>query len=235
MRLVERPSPNHNERRNDAPIDILLIHYTGMTDAATALARLCDPIAKVSAHYTIDEAGTVFGHVDENRRAWHAGVSYWAGERDVNSRSIGIELVNPGHDLGYRDFPAAQLEALIELARGIIARHKIPPARILAHSDVAPGRKIDPGEKFPWAELARQGIGLFPVDYRAPAQMPPLSELQTMVARYGYGCPVTGVFDDETRTALSAFQRHHRPRKFNGMPDADSAGRIADLLTRANL
>ncbi|MGE4010575.1 MAG: N-acetylmuramoyl-L-alanine amidase [Alphaproteobacteria bacterium] len=235
MHLVERPSPNHNARREGAPIDLLLLHYTGMVDAETALARLCDPAAKVSAHYTIDEAGTVYRHVDESARAWHAGVSYWAGERDINTRSIGIELVNPGHDLGYRPFPRAQMEALVELARGILARHKIPAARVLAHSDVAPGRKVDPGEKFDWADLARQGIGLFPAGYRVPAQTPPIGDLQTMLARFGYGCPVTGIFDDETRTVLSAFQRHYRPHKFSGNPDADSAGRIEFLLDRAGL
>lgn len=235
MRLVERPSPNHNERRDGAPIDILILHYTGMVDAESALSRLCDPAAKVSAHYTIDESGTVYRHVDETRRAWHAGVSYWAGERDINTRSIGIELVNPGHDLGYRDFPRAQMDALIELARGIVARHKIPPARVLAHSDVAPARKVDPGEKFDWAELARQGVGLFPMDYPTFTQTPPIAELQAMLARFGYGSAATGILDDETRAVLSAFQRHYRPRKFSGMPDADSAGRLAFLLERANL
>src|SRR5262249_36882522 len=160
--IVHRPSPNFDARRGGTPIDILALHYTGMPTAEGALARLCDPAAKVSAHYTIDEDGTIYRHVAEAERAWHAGVSCWAGARDINDRSIGIELVNPGHDFGYRAFPDAQIAAVIELARGIVERNRIPPARVLGHSDVAPKRKIDPGELFPWPRLAAEGLGVWP-------------------------------------------------------------------------
>ncbi len=155
------PSPNHNDR-GDAAIDMLVLHYTGMKTAKAALERLCDPAAKVSAHYTVDEDGTVYVHVPEARRAWHSGISSWAGAADINSRSIGIELVNPGHEFGYRDFPYGQIQALITLCHGILLRHPIPSARVLGHSDVAPARKEDPGERFPWKQLATAGIGLWP-------------------------------------------------------------------------
>ncbi|HEY5348068.1 MAG TPA: N-acetylmuramoyl-L-alanine amidase, partial [Rhizomicrobium sp.] len=154
-------SPNQDARPDGAVIDMLVLHYTGMQSAEAALARLCDPAAKVSAHYTIDRKGHVYAHVAEERRAWHAGVSCWAGARDINSHSIGIELVNPGHEFGYVAFSDAQIAALTELAHGILARHPIPRARALAHSDVAPMRKMDPGELFPWQHLAGQGIGLW--------------------------------------------------------------------------
>src|SRR3954467_5121679 len=160
MKRIDRPSPNHDDR-GGAAIDMLVLHYTGMQTAEPALARLCDPAAKVSAHYTIDEDGTVYAHVPEDRRAWHAGVSHWAGISNVNARSIGIELVNPGHEYGYREFPEAQIAALIELCGGILQRHPIPAARVLGHSDVAPARKEDPGELFPWQRLAKAGIGVW--------------------------------------------------------------------------
>ncbi len=160
--VVERPSPNHDARPDGQAVDILLLHYTGMKSAEAALARLCDPAAKVSAHYVIDEDGTLTRLVDEARRAWHAGVSSWAGDSGVNARSIGIELVNPGHEFGYRPFPAPQMAALTALARDILARHAIPPQRVLGHSDVAPTRKQDPGELFDWEALAAAGIGLWP-------------------------------------------------------------------------
>ena len=163
---IERPSPNHDARPAGKPIDILLLHYTGMRDAEAALRRLTDPAAKVSSHYLIDEDGATYRLVDEGRRAWHAGVSYWGGERDINGVSIGIELVNPGHEFGYRPFPQPQMEALVELGRAILARHPIPPARVLGHSDVAPTRKTDPGELFDWRALAEAGIGLWPTPPR---------------------------------------------------------------------
>jgi N-acetylmuramoyl-L-alanine amidase len=163
MNIVERPSPNHDPRADGASIDILVLHYTGMRTAEEALERLCDPEAKVSSHYTIDRDGMVYRHVGEELRARHAGVSYWAGVRDVNSHSIGIEIVNPGHEFGYIPFAEAQIQALIELSRGILARHPaIAPSRVVGHSDVAPNRKEDPGELFPWSQLAQHGIGLWP-------------------------------------------------------------------------
>ena len=152
--MIERPSPNHDDR-GGAPIDMLVLHYTGMVSAEAALSRLCDPKAKVSAHYIIDEDGTVYALVAEARRAWHAGLSFWAGLRSVNACSIGIELVNPGREFGYHAFPAAQITALKNLCREILARHSIPAARVLGHSDIAPARKEDPGELFPWQRLAR--------------------------------------------------------------------------------
>jgi N-acetylmuramoyl-L-alanine amidase len=230
--IVDRPSPNFNER-GGAPVDILVLHYTGMPTAEGALARLCDPEAKVSAHYTVDEDGTVYRHVDEAKRAWHAGASYWGGERDINARSIGIEIVNPGHEFGYRDFPEAQIAGLIELAQGIVKRHPIPPPRVLGHSDVAPKRKIDPGERFPWASLAAAGIGVWPkhprLDISRSVQVP---EIQRHLAAFGYECPATGVLDEDTRCAISAFQRHFRPKIISGIPDGETAA-LAALLARA--
>ena len=154
-----KPSPNHDART--APIDILLLHYTGMRSGEAACERLTDAAAKVSSHYLVYEDGRIDQLVPEVRRAWHAGVASWKGESEINSRSVGIEIVNPGHEFGYRDFPGAQIEAVIALCRDIVARHAIPPSRVLAHSDVAPGRKLDPGERFPWARLAAAGVGLW--------------------------------------------------------------------------
>src|ERR1700693_2747482 len=145
MDVIMAPSPNFDARPPATPIDILVLHYTGMETGAAAVARLCDPTAKVSAHYTVDEDGTIYAHVPEDCRAWHAGVSYWAGVRDINARSIGIEIVNPGHEFEYRSFPDVQMEAVMELAREVVQRRKIPAARVLGHSDVAPARKMDPG------------------------------------------------------------------------------------------
>ncbi|HUT50350.1 MAG TPA: N-acetylmuramoyl-L-alanine amidase [Alphaproteobacteria bacterium] len=218
--MIERPSPNHNARPPDAPIDILLMHYTGMETAEIALARLCDPAAQVSAHYTIDEDGSVYWHVPEDRRAWHAGKSFWAGETDVNGRSIGIELVNPGHEFGYRAFPEAQMAALIPLAQDIIARHAIPAARVLGHSDVAPDRRQDPGELFDWARLAEAGIGLWPT---ATAERS-TADARSMLARIGYDVTVGGV--------IAAFQRHFRPAKVDGVVDAETHACL-DALTAA--
>ncbi len=229
--IVDRPSPNFNERREGAPIDLIILHYTGMPTAEGALARLCDPAAKVSAHYTIDEDGTVYRHVAEAKRAWHAGASFWAGAREVNDRSIGIELVNPGHEFGYRAFPESQIAALIELGRGIVKRHPIPPKRVLGHSDVAPKRKIDPGELFPWPRLAAEGLGVWMknprVDFSRAVQVP---EIQRDLAAIGYDCPQTGVFDEDTRTVVSAFQRHFRPSAVSGIPDGETATLAALLL-----
>jgi len=216
--VIERPSPNHNARPPGTLIDILLLHYTGMETAEAALARLCDPAAKVSAHYTIDEDGDVYRHVPEDRRAWHAGKSCWAGETDVNGRSIGIELVNPGHEFGYRAFPEAQMAALIPLAQDIIARHAIPAAQVLAHSDVAPDRRQDPGELFDWARLAEAGIGLWP---GATAERSK-SDARSMLERFGYNVTVGGV--------IAAFQRHFRPTKVDGVVDVETHASLDALM-----
>jgi N-acetylmuramoyl-L-alanine amidase len=217
MRRVDMPSPNQDDR-GGAAIDMLVLHYTGMKTASGALERLCDPAAKVSSHYTIDEDGTVYAHVPEARRAWHAGVSSWAGVTDINARSIGIELVNPGREYGYRDFPDAQIEALITLCHGILLRHPIPSARVLGHSDVAPARKEDPGERFPWERLARAGIGLWPASRDANLGVEALG-------RFGYDLGAG------TEKVVTAFQRHFRPQKLDGIWDRDCARLLAWLLT----
>lgn len=228
--LRHRPSPNYGPRSPDAPIDILLLHYTGMKRAAAALDRLCDPAAEVSAHYLIDENGTVWQLVDEAERAWHAGAGWWHGETDINSRSIGIELANPGHEWGYRPFPPAQMQALAELAAGIMERHPIPPERVLGHSDVAPRRKIDPGELFDWRWLAERGIGVWPEPEVGEAVDP--ADIERLLARYGYGVPSTGCPDGDLRTATAAFQRHFRPRRVTGEADPDTCARLAGLCRR---
>ncbi len=229
LTFIDRPSPNFNTRAAGLDIDILLLHYTGMTSAEAALSRLCDPAAKVSAHYCIDEDGTCTRLVDETHRAWHAGVAAWAGESDINGHSIGIELVNPGHEFGYRPFPEPQMARLIELCRDILDRHPIPPARVLGHSDVAPSRKQDPGELFDWARLAAESIGLWP-DAPPPTTVPPIAEIQEMLQRYGYAVPQTGTLDDETKAVLVAFQRHFRPRDVSGVLDGETVARLQALL-----
>jgi N-acetylmuramoyl-L-alanine amidase len=216
--IIDRPSPNHGPRRS-GPTDILLLHYTGMPTAAAALARMCDPAAEVSAHYMVDEDGTVCRLVDEGRRAWHAGDSFWAGETDINSRAIGIELVNPGHEFGYRPFPDAQMEALIALAGDIVARHAIPPARVLGHSDVAPARKQDPGELFDWPRLAAAGIGLWPAG--------PVVDAAASVDAVVRDLAAIGYRITDDRAAVAAFQRHFRPTRFDGRIDAETAGLAA--------
>ena len=216
MRRAGLPSPNHDSR-DGAAIDMLLLHYTGMASGQAALDRLCDPAAKVSAHYTIAEDGTIYAMVPEDRRAWHAGVAHWAGATDINARSIGIELVNPGHDFGYRAFPEEQIAALIPLCHSILVRHPIPSARVLGHSDVAPTRKQDTGELFPWARLAKAGIGLWPQSGQNPLGPEAL-------VRFGYdpAAPQDKV--------IAAFQRHFRPRKLDGVWDEECAGLLAGLL-----
>jgi len=233
MEIVERPSPNFDPRPEGAFIDILVLHYTGMRTAEEALARLCDPAAKVSAHYTVDEAGRVYAHVDESMRARHAGVSWWAGERDVNNRSIGIEIVNPGHEFGYMPFPEAQIASVIELSRGIVARHPIAPYRVVGHSDVAPARKMDPGELFPWQLLAENGVGLYPATAGANSMTPASDEsFSSMLASYGYG--VAPDMDIPLPTVVTAFQRHFRPNRVDGLIDAESQARLSAILRLKN-
>jgi N-acetylmuramoyl-L-alanine amidase len=214
MILRERPSPNHNERRR--PVSMLVLHYTGMKTAAEAIDRLCDEAAEVSAHYVVEEDGTVWRLVDESRRAWHAGASFWRGETDLNSASIGVEIVNPGHEFGYRPFPAPQMRAVAELCRGILARHPIAPSGVVGHSDVAPRRKQDPGELFDWEGLARDGIGLWP-DFSVDA--PPIAPEEGL-ARIGYEL-------DEVPATVVAFQRRWRQRLVDGVLDEETRHRIA--------
>jgi N-acetylmuramoyl-L-alanine amidase len=224
MRLLDRPSPNHDPRPDG--VDMLILHYTGMSSGEEALNRLCSAAAKVSAHYLIEEDGAVWRLVPEDRRAWHAGVSFWAGRRDLNGMSIGIELVNPGHDNGYRAFPDRQMAALEALAREILTRHPIPARHVLGHSDVAPRRKTDPGELFDWPRLARAGIGLWPAAVGDAGAVPDIGETQRLLAAIGYETPRTGTLDDETRAVVAAFQRHFRPSRCDGEADADTRARV---------
>jgi N-acetylmuramoyl-L-alanine amidase len=231
------PSPNHEPRRLGRP-DILLLHYTGMASTDAALALLRDPASKLSAHYLIHDDGRVFQLVPEQRRAYHAGVSSWEGQTDINSRSIGIEIGNGGHDFGCPPFPDHQIDRVIALARDIIARHGIKPEHVLAHSDVAPHRKRDPGEGFPWAALARAGVGL----RVEPAPLTPgdalglgdageaVRDLQADLARYGYGVPQSGAFDGATQDVVTAFQRHFRPARVDGRADASTLATLRSLL-----
>jgi N-acetylmuramoyl-L-alanine amidase len=237
-------SPNFGERRAGAPLDALILHYTGMPDPQGALDWLRDPTSQVSCHYVVFEDGRIVQLVPESRRAWHAGRSHWAGESDMNSRSIGIEIANPGHDGDYPDFTDAQVQATIALCRDILKRNPIPPDRVLAHSDIAPGRKRDPGEKFPWERLARAGIG----HWVPPAPIaggrffgpgdegPPVEALQAMFAMYGFGITINGAYDAETEQVVTAFQRHFRPARVDGIADASTITTLRDLIAaRANL
>ena len=227
MPLRDRPSPNHDAR--PGAVDMLILHYTGMQSAAAGLDRLCSPAAKVSAHYVIDEDGTVWRLVAEDRRAWHAGVSSWRGRRDINGASIGIELVNPGHEFGYRPFPEPQMAALEALGRDIIGRHPIPPRHVLGHSDVAPLRKTDPGELFDWPRLARAGIGLWPDFTTLPPPAAAIADVQRQLAQIGYDTPQSGAEDAATMAAIAAFQRHFRPTPCDGKADRETRQRIAAL------
>ncbi len=230
MNPIDHPSPNHDARPSGIRIDMLVIHYTGMASGAAAHARLCDPEAKVSAHYLVEEDGSVYRLVAEERRAWHAGVACWRGQRDVNGRSIGIELVNPGHEFGYRDFPAPQMAALIALARDVLVRRPIPARNVVGHSDVAPARKRDPGERFDWRALAAAGIGLWP-EPSAPVPLQPgsIDRAQFLLATYGYELPRGGALDPPTQGVLIAFQRHFRPACIDGRLDAETLGRLETL------
>ena len=233
------PSPNHDARAGGRAPDLLLLHYTGMPSTLAAIARLRDENApRVSSHYLIDEEGTVLQLVPEARRAWHAGVSTWAGESDINACSIGIEIANPGHDFGYADFPPHQIATVIALCKDILARNKIPAARVLAHSDVAPGRKQDPGEKFPWQDLHKAGIGhwVAPAPIEAGESLAEgdrghaVRDLPSQLAAYGYGVPSSGEFDATTREVVQAFQRHFRPARVDGAADASTRQTLAALL-----
>lgn len=231
MKIIDYPSPNFNGRRDGVEADYIVLHYTGMPTAQDALSRLCDPAAQVSAHYVVDEGGSIYRLVDEEARAWHAGQSFWRGITDMNSRSIGIEIVNPGHEFGYRSFPGAQMEALAELCQDITGRRHIPAAHILAHADVAPARKQDPGELFDWAFLAARGIGLWPQpqeqDYAAADRDE--GSFDADLLRYGYDpqCPPLA--------RMLAFQRHFYPEAFGisgaaGKANRETRARLKALL-----
>ncbi|MBL6456124.1 N-acetylmuramoyl-L-alanine amidase [Belnapia sp. T6] len=202
------------------PVDILLLHYTGMQSGAAAIARLRDPEARVSSHYVVEEDGAVFRLVPEERRAWHAGISHWRGRSGLNDRSIGIEIVNPGHEWGYRPFPALQMAAVCDLCLGILGRHPIAAWDVVGHSDVAPDRKQDPGEFFDWQGLAANGVGLWPA---APGSAPGGTEADAaaLLAAIGYRP------DLPLPLLLSAFQRRWRPARVDGLADAETLGLLA--------
>jgi N-acetylmuramoyl-L-alanine amidase len=236
-RLV-MPAPNHDAREGCERADILLLHYTGMESTDLALARLCERASQVSTHYLVRESGEILQLVPEVRRAWHAGVSTWERSPDINSRSIGIEIANPGHDFGYPDFPEPQLDALIDLCRDVVSRLAIRKDRVLAHSDVAPSRKSDPGEKFPWGRLHAAGVGHWvepiPIvagpSLAAGASGAAVEALQSALADYGYGIEVTGTYDAATTAVVTAFQRHFRPQLVDGIGDRSTVQTLQALL-----
>jgi N-acetylmuramoyl-L-alanine amidase len=234
------PSPNHGERKDGQRPSMLVLHYTGMSSEGEALQWLCNPVSQVSAHYFVFEDGRVLQMVPENRRAWHAGMSFWNGESDINSSSIGIEIANPGHGGGTPAFPAAQIDSVIRLSKDLVGRWRIPPERVLGHSDVAPGRKLDPGELFPWEQLHEAGVG----HWVKPATIQdgrffsrgdrgmPVEALQAMLAMYGYGLKINGIFDDDTEKVVTAFQRHFRPQRIDGVADASTITTLRDLIAQ---
>lgn len=239
-----RPSPNFNERRGGRDgaarqPDILLLHYTAMQSAREAIEWLASEESQVSCHYLVDEGGIVTQLVPESQRAWHAGQSFWKGDTDINSASIGIEIANPGHDFGSPPYPGSQMVAVIRLCRDILSRHAIAPERVLAHSDVAPERKRDPGEWFPWGTLFEKGIG----HWVEPAPVsggrffgegdggPPVEALQTMLSLYGYDCETDGSYGRKTAAAVRAFQRHFRPGRVDGIADVSTITTLHRLLS----
>ncbi|MDF1609587.1 N-acetylmuramoyl-L-alanine amidase [Hoeflea sp. YIM 152468] len=233
------PSPNHGDRKQGRSPDMLILHYTGMPTAQAALDWLCTEESHVSSHYFIDEAGVITQLVPEARRAWHAGQSTWKGETDINSASIGIEIANPGHGAGSPPFPDVQIKSVIALCRDIIARNAIAAERVLGHSDIAPMRKQDPGEVFPWNRLHAEGIGHWveplPVGggrfFQEGDVGQPVEALQTMLALYGYDVDVDGSFSTQMTATISAFQRHFRPERVDGIADASTIGTLHKLLS----
>jgi N-acetylmuramoyl-L-alanine amidase len=234
------PSPNADARADGRPPDLILLHYTGMKTGEAALARLTSAESKVSSHYVVFEDGRIVQCVPESERAWHAGVSSWAGEIDINSCSIGIEIVNPGHEFGYRDFPLRQTAAVIALCKSILTRRgPISPDRILGHSDVAPSRKMDPGERFPWELLNNSGVGHWVPPAELDVQGTTLNpgdsgELVTRLQRafqlYGYGIEDHGRYDDKTVDVVAAFQRHFRPARVDGVADPSTMLTLGRLI-----
>jgi N-acetylmuramoyl-L-alanine amidase len=232
------PSLNYGERNDGREPDMIVLHYTGMPDVEAAIARLCSAGTDVSAHYIVLEDGRIVQSVPEAKRAWHAGVSSWAGEGDINSCSIGVEIVNPGHDWGYPDFPLRQIAAVIALCRGIMLRRRIPSHRVLAHSDIAPARKKDPGEKFPWHSLANSGVGHWvqpvPVARGETLRLGTISDdvlkMQQAFAKYGYAVPTNGKYDGATMEVVTAFQRHFRPERVDGIADVSTLATLHALL-----
>lgn len=232
------PSANYGDRRDERAPDMIVLHYTGMSDAEVAIRRLTNAGTEVSAHYIVREDGRIIQCVPESLRAWHAGAATWGADNDVNSCSIGIEIVNGGHDYGLPPYPIRQIAAVIALCKGIMIRRNIPRERVLGHSDVAPCRKLDPGEKFPWQLLADSGVGL----YVMPAKIVPgptleigatgadVLALQEALAGYGYSITASGQYDSTTRDVVAAFQRHFRPAQVDGIADPSTLTTLRDLL-----
>jgi N-acetylmuramoyl-L-alanine amidase len=261
--MIERPSPNFNERAG--PIDLLVLHYTGMQSAEIALKRLTDPepkagdypgpwqdpaidpatpLGRVSCHYVVDEAGQVYRLVPEEKRAWHAGASHWAGREGVNDTAIGIEIVNGGHDFGLPPFPARQTEAVVSLVAEICTRWALGPHQVVGHSDIAPARKLDPGERFPWKALADRGLALWPL--KPPSEGgglickegdegPTVLMLQETLAAFGYGLPQSGVFGPETKAVVEAFQRRFRVNRIDGVLDGETMLILADVSQQSSM
>lgn len=239
-----RSSPNFGPRKDGLTPDIVILHYTGMSSGQAAEDWLCDPRSEVSSHYLVHRDGEIVQMVPESERAWHAGRSSWHGATDINSRSIGIEIVNPGHTLGYRRFGKKQIEAVIALCSGIVERWPIRPERVLGHSDVAPGRKVDPGELFPWRVLHRAGIGhwVAAARHRIGAELregdsgPEVDALRCMLADYGYAIDATAPYDAAMKAVVYAFQQHFRPGKADGIADratVETLRRLAMALPRS--
>ncbi len=235
----DHPSPNCEPRSGSGRPDMLIIHYTATDTADVAIRWLANPVSKVSCHYVVDDEGLITRMVPEATRAWHAGVSYWRGDRDINSRSIGIEIQNVGPSGGYPDFPEIQMRSVVDLSADIVRRHRIRPENVLGHSDVAPFRKVDPGEKFDWLRLARAGVGLWvepvPVGHDAALGVGSagleVAKLQRLLSDLGYDCLATGVFDPATETIVKAFQMHWRPARVDGRGDRSTIETLTRLIT----
>ena len=231
---------NAEMRRDGALPSLLILHYTGMSSAAKAIDWLAREESRVSCHYVIDELGIITQMVPESLRAWHAGASYWRGETDINSHSIGIEIQNPGHEHGYPDFPSAQMHSVARLSRDIMRRNGMSSASVLAHSDIAPGRKIDPGEKFDWEMLAREGVGLWvkpsPVKHDdhaldLGATGSRVARIQEQLAAYGYNIGISGLLDESTAKVIRSFQLHFRPKRTDGRLDRSTELTLERLLS----
>lgn len=223
LAIQKNLSPNFNDRRDACDISMLVLHYTGMKSAAAALDRLRDPEAEVSAHYVIEENGTIHQLVPDDKRAWHAGVSEWNGTTDINSASIGVEIVNPGHEFGYISFPKFQIMSIVELCQGLVEHYRIHPLNVVGHSDIAPTRKKDPGELFPWKWLAKNGIGYWP----EKIIMPNLETFDTSSCLKKIGYDVS-----DLPKAVAAFQRHWRPSEISGLADPETC-RLAATVAHA--
>lgn len=244
QKIISYPTPNQDARPQNTDINTLVIHYTGMRNLEEALARMQDPIWKVSAHWCIGEDGTIYQLVPEKMRAWHAGVSWWRGQKNLNDNSIGIEIVNPGHEFGYRPFRLPQMNSLINLCKEICRRNPINPRNVVAHSDIAPGRKMDPGELFDWERLAKEGIGLWPNSLRennfgAILKINDKGKrvllFQKMLSQFGYGLYQDGVYGPETKLVVTAFQRHYRQARVDGNLDSGTSIILESLINKVNI